>query len=426
MSSNEYDSDSISVSSDENPDQSTNMDFTGKVLNTYNIISELGRGSYSIVWLSYNISDSKFYALKVQNPEDFKDGISEMRILKSLPRNENILQLKEHFIKRIGHNKFLCSAYDLCCGNLDTFIRKGEYSEGLDLQVVKKIFRQLMEGIHILHKKCKLIHCDLKTDNILLKGMNNRDLFIIDLYREYNFEKTYIEAKKEYWTELGKNIDNIKKMKSEQKLKIRKKVHLQILKSIQEQIDNNIYKTYRFDKKYMEEPNIVIADFGAACTEDESYDEDFGTRYYRAPEVILMGEITEKVDIWAAGCILYELIVGDFLFDPDKDKYKTRDYYHLLEISKVSGRFSKKFLKSTKHWKKYFDKSGDIKGIEYREYYDWDELLEKVKDDKEKNQIIVLLKEMLDINPSTRINSEKVLANSWLYGDTQEVSPNNV
>ena len=29
----------------------------------------------------------------------------------------------------------------------------------------------------------------------------------------------------------------------------------------------------------------------------KSYDEDFGTRYYRAPEVILMGEISEKVDI---------------------------------------------------------------------------------------------------------------------------------
>ena len=59
MSSTDYDSD-VSVSSDENPDQSTNLDFTGKILKNYNIISELGRGSYSIVWLAYNISDSNF------------------------------------------------------------------------------------------------------------------------------------------------------------------------------------------------------------------------------------------------------------------------------------------------------------------------------------------------------------------------------
>ena len=50
-------------------------------------------------------------------------------------------------------------------------------------------------------------------------------------------------------------------------------------------------------KNIAEIPNITIADFGAACTEDEFYEEDFGTRYYRAPEVVLMGKISNKVDI---------------------------------------------------------------------------------------------------------------------------------
>ena len=47
MISTDYESD-ISVSSDENPDQSSNLDFTGKILKNYNVISELGRGSYSM------------------------------------------------------------------------------------------------------------------------------------------------------------------------------------------------------------------------------------------------------------------------------------------------------------------------------------------------------------------------------------------
>ncbi len=424
MSSTDYDSD-VSVSSDENPDQSSNMDFTGKILKNYNIISELGRGSYSIVWLSYNINDKKFYALKVQNPEDYKDGISEIRILKSLPDNNNLLKLKEYFIKRIGNKKFLCSSYDLCCGNLDTFIRKGEYSNGLDLKIVKKIFLQLVEGLQILHKKCKLIHCDIKTDNILLQGHNNRDKYVIDLYKDLDFEKMYSDAKKKYWVGLGKDLKNIKKMKSEHKSQIRKIVHQTILGKIKEQIDNNVFKSYRFDEKYMESPNITIADFGAACTEDESYDEDFGTRYYRAPEVVLMGDITEKVDIWAAGCILYELIVGDFLFDPDKDKYKSRDYYHLLEMSKVSGRFSKKFLKSTKHWKKFFEKNGDLKDTEYREYYDWNELLEKVEDQKERTLIEDLLKKCLSLSPKERLSASDILAHSWCQKNSDELTPNS-
>ena len=161
-------------------------------------------------------------------------------------------------------------------------------------------------------------------------------------------------------------------------------------------------------------PTITIADFGAACTEDDSYEGDFGTRYYRAPEVILGGRVTNKVDIWAAGCILYELIVGEFLFDPVKDKNKSRDYYHLLEMTKVSGGFSKKFLKTTKYSKKYFDSNGDLRDTEYREFYDWDELLEKIENIDERTQVIDLLKKMLSLNEAERINATNILQHPWL------------
>ena len=412
MSETNYESD-VSVSSDENAEVSSNMDFTGKILKNYNIISELGRGSYSIVWLCYNISDSKYYALKVQNPDDYNDGIEEIKILKKLPEDENLLKLKESFIKKIGSKKFLCSAYNLCCGNLDSFIRKGEYTDGFELNVVKKIFMQIIKGLKVLHSKCKLTHCDMKTDNILLNGHNNKDAHIIELYNEYKFEETYSEAKKTFWTESGKSLDKIKKMKPEQKNKIRKQIHQSIISEIQEKIDNT-FESSKFDKSYMINPTITIADFGAACTEDDSYEGDFGTRYYRAPEVILGGRVTNKVDIWAAGCILYELIVGEFLFDPIKDKNKSRDYYHLLEMTKVSGGFSKKFLKTTKYSKKYFDSNGELRDTEYREFYDWDELLEKIEDIEERSQITDLLKKMLSLNETTRINANDILQHPWL------------
>jgi len=417
MSETNYESD-VSVSSDENAEVSSNMDFTGKILKNYNIISELGRGSYSIVWLCYNISDSKYYALKVQNPDDYNDGIEEIKILKKLPENKNLLKLKEYFIKKIGSKKFLCSAYNLCCGNLDSFIRKGDYADGIELNTVKDIFIQIIKGLKVLHSQCNLTHCDMKTDNILLNGHNNRDTYIIDLYNEYKFEETYSEAKKSFWIDSGKSLDKIKKMKPEQKIKIRKHIHQTIIGEIQEKIEhistNNTFKSYKFDKSYMTNPTITIADFGATCTEDDSYVGDFGTRYYRAPEVILGGRVTNKVDIWAAGCILYELIVGDFLFDPIKDKNKSRDYYHLLEMTKVSGGFSKKFLKTTKYSKKYFDSNGELRDTEYREFYDWDELLEKIEDIDERSQITDLLKKMLSLNETTRINANDILQHPWL------------
>jgi p38 MAP kinase len=43
------------------------------------------------------------------------------------------------------------------------------------------------------------------------------------------------------------------------------------------------------------------------------------TRYYRAPEVMLTWKrYNEKVDIWSAGCIFAEMIMGRPLF-PGKD-----------------------------------------------------------------------------------------------------------
>ena len=111
------------------------------------------------------------------------------------------------------------------------------------------------------------------------------------------------------------------------------------------------------------------------------------------------------------------MITGELLFDPEKDKNKTRDYYHLLEMSKVSGKFEKKFLKSTKYYKNFFDSDYDLKDTEFREYYDWDELFDKIKDPKEKGLIIDLIKKMLVTNPKNRITASEVLKHDWLNNE---------
>ena len=399
-------------------DEDTFYDFEGKIVEDYNIVKLIGRGSYSGVWLGYCIGDSKFYAIKIQNPEDYKDGVEEINILKKLPQEDHILRMKKCFVKKQKEGKFLCSVYDLHYSNLDGVIRKGNFGEGLPIDIAKNIFKQIATAVKTLHTKCKMTHCDLKTDNILIKGINPEDKFFIDRYIEYDFLKNYTEGKQKYWCEdLKKDINKIKKMKTDDKLIIRKSIHKQIVNKINDdfklnesQVDSK--KNYPMDK--LDSMNITIADFGATCTEDEFYENQFGTRYYMSPEVILMGNVSEKIDIWALGCILYELINGQFLFDPDKDKTYSRDYYHLIEISKVSGRFSKKFLKTTKHYKKFFERTGDIYDTEFREYYDHNELFDKVKDEKVKGLVIDLISKMLKIDPKERISITDILSHEWL------------
>ena len=49
-----------------------------------------------------------------------------------------------------------------------------------------------------------------------------------------------------------------------------------------------------------------------------------GTSSYRAPELVKTGTFTNKVDIWALGCILYEVVTLQKAFSSDNEVY---DYF---------------------------------------------------------------------------------------------------
>lgn len=81
----------------------------------------------------------------------------------------------------------------------------------------------------------------------------------------------------------------------------------------------------------LQENRWKLTDFGLACEATSkralSTANGFGTTCYRAPE-LLMGEeetlkFTNKVDIWALGCVLYEIVTSQSAFSND---YDTRDY----------------------------------------------------------------------------------------------------
>ena len=42
----------------------------------------------------------------------------------------------------------------------------------------------------------------------------------------------------------------------------------------------------------------------------------FGSPALRAPEVVIGSDFGPKVDIWAVGCLAFELLVGEWLFNP--------------------------------------------------------------------------------------------------------------
>lgn len=412
-SDNESTSYNESSSSDDNCDQAENLKLEGKIINNYNIIVELGRGAYSIVWLAHNIVNSNMYALKVQNPTEFKEGYQEIMFVKKLPNNCGFNNLVEYFIEEFDKKKYLCSVWELHCGNLDGLLRKGNFKNGLPLDMVKQIMKQLLESVKILHRQHKVFHGDIKTDNILVKGLNHKDNFIINKYKNEKFFEKYTLAKNEY---CAKNKIESSKMKKRDKLIIRQRIHNDITTRILKEYENLDISKYIIDSKYLESIKISLGDFGTSCDENNFYNTSFGTRYYQSPEIILMGKCSYPVDIWAIGCTFYELLSGKILFDPVKDAKHTRDYYHLYLINQTCGRFNKDFLKQTKYYRKFFDsncKLNDAANCE--QYARLDYKINELSNINSNDKKIIrdLLISMLTIDPNKRINIDALVNNSF-------------
>lgn len=397
-----------------------NIDLSGDIINNYNVLVELGRGSYSRVWLVYSIVDSQYYAMKVQNPEDYTEGKDEINILKKIDKNEQYInRLKDYFIETRFQNtdsseepaKFICSVYELCCGNLDGLGRKGKYTDGYPLPLVKTFLKQICMGLKTVHHKLAGFHGDIKPDNILLCGINNRDLQYIDYYNKCNFPKLYKTTKEEYMKEKG-----VKKLKIDAKLRIRKKIH----EAIMETCPPVETSPYTFDEKYLINPIVKLTDFGFYCSKNEQFNEQFGTCYYQAPEIILMGECTEAVDIWALGCMLYELITGTILFESDEDEIIAENNNHLGMIINLCGEFDQSYLNKRKEASKYFHKNGKLKDITYDDDYKPNSTIaERLTSRLKKHNIddtalVNLLVNMLKLNHSKRFTVREILSHKWL------------
>lgn len=385
----------------------TNIDLHGDIINNYNVISKLGSGSFSNVWLVFSIKDNNFYALKVQNYDDYEEGKDEVIFLKKLEQHKYINNLIDCFTEKrfIDNNikKFICSVYNICCMNLHQLLKIDKYSNGLPYDMVIRIYNQIWEGLEYLHTGAKVFHGDIKPDNILINGINKRDQYYIDKYKENNFIKIYSEVKKKYWLDKGKKIENIKKMPIDVKIKIRKQVHNSIVNSI----EKTPLTTLDVDDKYLYNGNnccisIKISDFGSHCADDEKMEDTFGTQYYMAPEMILVGDCKKGVDIWALGCTLYELCTNKLLFDPDGDTSFETDIDHLRLMIQLCGKFDKYLFSNSKRYHTFFRKHKLRISLDNGSSNLENLLNENLPDSKHKTKVKELLLGMIQITPNKR------------------------
>ncbi|XP_054868746.1 SRSF protein kinase 3 isoform X3 [Amphiprion ocellaris] len=142
----------------------------------YHVVRKLGWGHFSTVWLCWDLQKKRFVALKVVKsaPHYTETALDEIKLLRCVrdsdpsdPYRETIVQLIDDFKISGVNGVHVCMVLEVLGHQLLKWIIKSNYM-GLPLVCVKTIIRQVLQGLDYLHTKCKIIHTDIKPENILL------------------------------------------------------------------------------------------------------------------------------------------------------------------------------------------------------------------------------------------------------------------
>jgi serine/threonine-protein kinase SRPK3 len=183
------------------------------------------------------------------------------------------------------------------------------------------------------------------------------------------------------------------------------------LKPITDGIMDTSKKEIDVDVNNME---VILSDFGTVFhVDDLEPDSAIQTRYYMSPEVILQCGADEKCDLWSVGCMLYELLTGDIMFDPSKDRVHSRDFHHIFWINQICGEFPEGMIRRSPRKKEFFDKKGKVKGKKPEHFSVQDIIHEYCTHDKNTpvlDAITYVISSLIRISPKERLPVSDLLS----------------
>ncbi|KAI9860264.1 MAG: serine/threonine protein kinase, CMGC group [Vezdaea acicularis] len=441
----------------------------------YKVVRKLGWGHFSTVWLSKDNHTGKHVALKVVRSAAHytETALDEIKLLNKIvqanpehPGRKYVVSLLDSFEHKGPNGVHVCMVFEVLGENLLGLIKRWNH-RGIPMPLIKQLTKQVLLGLDYLHRECGIIHTDLKPENVL-----------IEIGDVEQIVKTYVKEEPKKPDEKDDNRNGRRRRRtlitgsqplpsplnasfSAQDLRIPGSMSHGSLNQIintpvsstrsplsKENIasptEDDVHKQREktadlltrevsgisLDKttppqKNAEENNfefeiisVKIADLGNACWVGHHFTNDIQTRQYRSPEVILGSKWGASTDVWSMAAMVFELITGDYLFDPQSGTKYGKDDDHIAQIIELLGPFPKSLCLAGKWSQEIFNRKGELRNIHRLRHWALPDVLrEKYHfQDAEARKIADFLLPMLELVPDKRANAGGMSGHAFLDG----------
>jgi len=262
----------------------------------FTIVHKLGFGGYSTVWLARDNVKEKYVTLKVsiaQASEDEEKVEAMYNLLReqsqSNPAGDFICLPLEKFLVEGPNGKHHCTVFPVCGPSIaqvtDANMNLRNTKVTLGNEEARRVAFQVTQALAFLHsKEVEIGHGDLTSANVLLE---------ISSFDHLTPEELYEVLGRPYQYSMSSHSDEPLPPSAPQ--------------FVVDPIDPLRLFAFRTG-------NVKIIDFGCSYRLSESPTGSAIPVIYRSPELILNQKIGKEGDVWALGCVIYEIRTQQRLF----------------------------------------------------------------------------------------------------------------